>query len=408
MTMTSFPWENKTSQSFPWDKREIAPLSSQNRTETSSYKWQTPQNGAPTYHWQSAAPPVNSGTKYPWDSGTSSGNGYSGGSQSNPFDMKKTSFPWEKSAVNSTSKNDLFVFGKEEPKKIGGSYSSFYSEQQKAERDKPPEAKASPGTYSSYYNQSKKSLFPWEKDKESEDKVKKPDPDSLEAQMSEYLKLPSSEAAPESTDDHSEKEKGVEIKVEKAVEKSSSPKTPKKKSSPKKSPKSGRKKSTSKEEKPEKQGSTEEQSPNIEVKVTISNDQEKEEAKLTEEDEQEKTKLPLQKTTVIQPSADEKDPITSPKIPMTRSSSQTKLSTKAKTDRVKSAPPVPKHINRKSEKLARSYTSAYAKPKISPKKKDELKEEEKPSKSGVSVAACFFPLILIEFFRFILLASLQR
>ena len=379
MTMTSFPWENKTSQSFPWEKRESSQYSYQNRGDnSSSYKWQTPQNGAPSYHWQSAAPTPNSGMKYPWDSG--SGHGYMAGSLTNPFDVKKTSFPWEKSAVNSTSKSDLFVFGREEPK--SSSYSSMFREQQQAERDKPPETKPAPGTYSSFFNENKKSLFPWEKNKDVQEEDKKPDPDSLEAKMSEYLKLtPPGEYGGSAEKDKQSEE--VEIKVEKAVEKTvPSPKTPKKKSSPKKSPKSGRKKSSSKEENVKKEEKEEENTPNIEVKVKISTDQEDEEAKLKEEgslEKSQKSKAPSPKTP-SQAAADEKPPITSPKTTLSRSSSLTRLAAKNKTDRVKSAPPVPKHINRKSEMLARSYTSAYAKPKISPtKKEEEKKEEEKPS-----------------------------
>lgn len=387
MTMTSFPWENKSSsQSFPWEKRESPQYSYQNHSD--SYKWQTPQNGTPSYHWQSAAPTANSGTKYPWDSGSNHGS-YIGGSQTNPFDVKKTSFPWEKSAVNSTSKSDLFVFGREEPKSHGGSssYSSMFREQQQAERDKPSETKPAAGTYSSFFNENKKSLFPWEKNKDPPEEDRKPDPDSLEAKMSEYLKVTPPGEYGGKTDN--EKQDSAQIKVEKAAEKSvASPKTPKKKMSPKKSPKSGRKKSSSKEEKVDKEEKQEEKTPNIEVKVKISNDQEDEEAKLKEEESLEnsqKVKTPSPKTS-SQPATEEKLPTTSPKAPLSRSSSLTKLATKNKSDRVKSAPPVPRHINRKSEMLARTYTSAYAKPKISPKKKEEDKNvEEKPSKCRILI-----------------------
>ena len=357
--MTSFPWEKKTSQSFPWDERESS-SDPQNRVDSSSsYKWQTPQN---SYHWQTADP--NYGAKKPWESNTS-GSGYAGGSQTNPFDVKKANFPWEKSAVNSTSKNDMFIFGKEEPKKVGGgSYSSFYNSQQKvSESVQPPVTKPSTGSYSSFYNQSKTALFPWETHKD-------PEPDSLEAKMSEYLKLPAEQVTDK------EKEISPEIKIEKAAEKGPSPKTPKKKISPKKSPKAGREKSIVKKERPEKEDLTEEKTPNIEIKVTISSDKEKsvlkeekgkecEEEKRSTPDPPSKPDLPI--------------PITSPKTPLSRSSSVTKLAAKCKTGRVKSAPPVPKHINKLSEKLARTYTSAYAKPQIA-LQKEERKEEMKPSK----------------------------
>lgn len=289
----------------------------------------------------------------------------------NPFDGKKSSFPWEKSAVNSTSKNDLFVFGKGEPKKPGGSYSSLYKEQQAKEQQ--PASEPAPGPYSSIFNQNKKALFPWEKEKkEGKEEV---DPDSLEAQMSEYLKLPSANETEKKNAKEAEKDNNEGIKIQNAVQK----KVPAKKGSPKKGSKSGNKKSINdnSEEKKKEKGITEDETPNIEVKVTIANEEVDKEGDPIIKENQVIQKKKDSLSPKSQKSNDEKLPVTSPKTTLSRSSSLTRLA-QPKQDRVKSAPAVPRHINKKSEILARSYTSAYAKPKISPKK-EEKKDEGKTS-----------------------------
>lgn len=395
----TFPWQNKSANSFPWEKQREAPsLPWQNKTEPaplpsfqgssplpsyqgSSYQtynspysnpygsadkgypgagsytsYNTPGSssyntpGNSSYHWQSADP----GRQFPWESQTKS---------SNPFDGKKNSFPWEKSSVEPSPTKDLFVFGREEHKK-SSNYSSLYKEM-KNEETKEETPLSKPGSHSSFYGQSKKAMFPWEKNKDPE-----PEPEKSE----NYVTISTKERR-EDDPVKTEDSKPIDDKPTEKVP--SSPKTPKKKRSPRKSSKSPKS----------------ENKLISEPQITVDIDVKKSEAafpddnniKTSEAIKTEKLTEILkspEKTLKDETKSEESRPITSPpdKKSLSRSSSLARLTAKSKQDRVKSAPPVPKHINKKSEMMARKYQSAYAKPRISPKKEETEKEDEKPSK----------------------------
>ena len=355
--MTSFPWEKKSASSYPWEEKENPSLNWQSKIDTSSsYKWQSSQ-ASPSELISGS----NSG-KFPWEGGQ---NSYGSTNpfveqsyRSNPFSDPKQSFPWEisppaeppaepQAASSPSGSKNMFVFGKEKAKNkpSGGSYSSFYN---KHAKDNLNEVKKAPGagTYSSFVD--KNALFPWEKDK-------KPEEDSLESQMDDLIRFPGEEL--KSVNKNLEPLKNI------ADEGTESPLVMAPNSSKNKSSKPAKS-----VDKPE--------DPSDNIKVTVPNPETDKDPVKKEKDAS--TSSPKSRT--LSETKDSKSPIVSPKTPLSRSSSRAKLTPKT-AERAKSASDVPQHINKKSEVLARNYLSAYAKPKISLKKKEEVqKENAKPSK----------------------------
>ena len=437
MTMTSFPWDQKQTAAVPWEQGKSTPqhpsnqfnnqypnqytnqFSNQYSNQYSTNPYATPQHQN-TPSWNQSQPSSNSyspysqpnsytqqynqpshpqypssekQTSYNWQSAEPPRNPYESESRYNPFDTKKAGFPWEKSSQQ--TQPPAFQFGTKE----GSSYSSILKEQQdktlaiiqqqKTLASGTPgkstasatgtasgipgkSSSAAGGTYSSFYSEGKKAQFPWEKKKDAEE-------DSLESRMRDLLKQPTPDAPTIEIESKKDKAKSPKKEDPKpAEEQAKSPKSSKKSVAPK-SPKQPRAKSKT----PIKSVSQSEklETADSEIKIKVKKAQSK---AIPDETNAESSPTDLKEPNPppSSPKPSEKAaPVTgaSPKTKLFRSSSMSRLT----KERVKSAPPavsdVPKHINRKSELLAKKYLSAYAKPRIPPKKEIEKKDEDKPS-----------------------------
>ena len=344
MNKPSFPWEQKSNV----DSYKSSQLNF-NANGSTQYK---PYNSYGAS--QSMYNPFNTNSTFPWERLENK----------NQSEKSRSLFPWEQGRSAPTETSDTFCFTKDHKTADAGissnppsksTFSSMFKEMNKLQA-----SKIDDGEGSQISNKNRSSdvkagrgtkLFPWEKDNQRDESVD----NIISKHFARFDRLENAKTS----DDYDGKKPNKKAEKAEVIQKQNNDITNKQAAEVVSSPKRNDEETQRVEENSvDAKGENTLGSENKEIVPTVPQVVVRTENQSPKND------------------ASHNAPTTSPGK-LSRSSSQTKVSHK-KEERVKSAPPVPKHINKKSELLAKNYMSAYAKPKIPIKKPPP--ETEEPTK----------------------------